>query len=193
MPDTYLPTSPQSRFQLLKFFSHLLLATTISILLLSACSQNTRDAETVGNSLPASEFEIELFGNENHQSGEILRLADLKGKAVIINFWYPSCPPCREEIPYFESAYQQYKNLGVEFIGVQNLGLDTIQDGQLFIDEYAVTYAVGADATGEIVVDYKIIGFPSTVFLDRNHHIVRHWTGGLDLEKLVSLVQTTLE
>lgn len=174
-------------------FPLLLLVTTVFILLFAGCSLKTGDVRTVKNAPLASEFEIELFGNQNHEPGEVLRLADLKGQAVVINFWYPSCPPCREEIPYFESAYQQYKNSGVEFIGVQSLGLDTIQEGQEFINDYGVTYAVGADATGEIVTDYRIIGFPSTVFLDKNHHVVRHWTGGLDLEKLVSLVQATLK
>ena len=120
----------------------------------------------------APDFEIELFENANHERGEVLRLSDLTGKPVVLNFWYPSCPPCRAEMPDLEQAFQDHRDEGVEFIGVEELILDTVEDGQDFVTEIGVTYALGADVEGDLIKEYGITGFPTTVFIDRDQQIV---------------------
>ena len=67
-----------------------------------------------------------------------------------------------------------------------------MSDGQSFIDEFGITYAVGTDQDG-IIVDYKVLGFPSTVFLDKQHRVVRTWTGALNAEKLEEFIQELLQ
>ncbi|MBM3945576.1 MAG: TlpA family protein disulfide reductase, partial [SAR202 cluster bacterium] len=171
--DTHHFTTGQHRMRILPALTVLAI---ISLVLLAACGGDAAAATgTEGETKPAPAFELALFGNENHTAGEALTLAHLDGRAVVINFWYPSCPPCREEMPDFEAAFRKYKDRGVEFVGVQSLGLNTAKEGQEFVDEYGITYAVGPDATGDVLLDYKVIGFPSTIFLDREHNIVRHW------------------
>ena len=140
----------------------------------------------------APDFELVLFETPLHNAGETLRLSDLKGNPVVINFWFPSCPPCRAEMPDLEKVFQDHRNDGVEFVGVQLLGLDSAQDGQDFITEIGVSYAVGADGDSSITREYEIRGFPSTFFLDRDLRIVRQWTGPLNEEKLEELVQEVL-
>lgn len=183
----------------------------IGILLLAACSNGQPGAPpgspppptssllnaaragslAVGN--PAPGFEIEVLGNQNYNKGDTLSLADLEGKAVVVNFWYPSCPPCREEMPYFESAFRENRDRGVEFVGIQLLGLDSLQDGQDFIEEYGISYAIGPDRDGGIVREYKVLGFPTTVFLDSEHKVVRTWTGALSKQQLDELVQQLVQ
>ena len=142
----------------------------------------------------APDFELVLFETENHARGEKFRLAQWEGKPVVVNFWFPSCPPCVAEMPDLEAAFQSHKADGVEFVGVQLLGLDTAEDGQKFVDEMGVTYAVGPDETGDIVVKhFKVTGFPNTVFLDREHRVVRKWSGILDADKIEALVQELLD
>ena len=141
----------------------------------------------------APDFELVLFETENHAAGEVLRLSDLRGRPVVLNFWFPSCPPCRAEMPDLERTFQNHKADGVEFVGPQLLGLDSAQDGQDFVDEIGVTYALGADETGDILKDYKITGFPTTVFIDADQRIVRKWTGVLNEEKLEELIEKLLE
>ena len=68
----------------------------------------------------------------------MLRLSDLVGKPVVLNHWFPSCPPCVAEMPDFEVAYQKYKDQ-VVFIGVQNMGVDTAENGQEFVNDWAST------------------------------------------------------
>ena len=168
-----------------------------AVFLIVACSPEAGEAPT-GSHVEAAasafdaapDFEIELFGNENTAKGEVLRLSQFKGQPVVVNFWYPSCPPCRLEMPHFEAASKQHRE--VQFVGVQLLGLDTAEDGQNFIDENGVTYAVGPDPDGSIVADFKVIGFPTTAFLNREHEIVRTWAGALNEEKLGEIIQQDL-
>ena len=167
----------------------------VSVFLFVACTTGGATAVTDGAEGPADaapDFELVLFENSNHERGEKLRLSQFRGKPVVINFWFPSCPPCRVEMPDFEKAFQKYGGDGVEFIGVQNLGADTIEDGQKFVDEFGINYAVGPDEDNSILLDYKVRGFPTTVFLDKDQRIASTWTGLLDAATLDGLVQEIL-
>ena len=122
----------------------------------------------------------------------MVALSQFLGQPVVINFWFPSCPPCRAEMPDLQKSFSEHRADGVQFIGVQLLGLDTTEDGQEFIDELGVTYAVGPDENGQILRDYEVTVFPTTVFLDRDHRIVTKWGGILTAGKLDELVQEML-
>ena len=150
-------------------------------------------AATVISGDTAPDFGITLFQTALHNAGENLRLSDLKGHPVVVNFWFPSCPPCRAEMPDLEMAFQNHRKDGVEFVAVQLLGLDTAQDGQDFIGEVGVNFAVGADEDDSIFRAYKIRSFPSTVFLDRDLRFVRMWAGPLSEGKLEEFVQELLQ
>jgi thiol-disulfide isomerase/thioredoxin len=167
----------------------------LGVFLFAACMQtNARSDDAV------PDFELALFETENHTRGEILRLSQFQGRPVVVNFWFPSCPPCVAEMPDLEAAFQAHKDDGVEFIGVQFLGIDSIEDGQEFIDVtlpertdgITVTYALGPDE-GDTVIDYKVISFPTTFFLDKDQNVVRKWAGPLNAEKLDELIQDILD
>ena len=159
----------------------------------SPAPQPASEAESDTTLEKAPDFELVLFGNDDHEAGETVRLSELAGKPVVLNFWFPSCPPCVAEMPDFESAYQNFKADGVEFVGVQLVGLDSVEDGQKFVKKLGVNYRLGpdkiGDKMGDIVMDYKISGFPTTVLIDRDGNIHRRWSGALDLEKLEELVR----
>ena len=151
------------------------------LLTLAACSSQSGPVD------PAPDFELTLFGTETRQAGETLRLSDLKGKPVVLNFWFPSCPPCVAEMPEFERVFQNHKSYNLEFVGVQLLGIDTAEDGQNFVNEVGVSYALGPDED-EIITKYKVSGFPMTVFIDRDQNIVRRWQGVLNEEKMEEIL-----
>lgn len=137
---------------------------------------------------PAPDFSLTLYGADARAEGETLQMSNLEGQPVVMNFWFPSCPPCVAEMPDLESVYQKHKADGVEFIGVQLVGLDTVADGKDFIRKMGITYPVGADEDGSIVREYGVTSFPTTVFIDGNQDIVRKWSGVLNEEKLEELV-----
>ncbi len=141
----------------------------------------------------APEFALEVFANENYAMGELVSLSDFEDQMVIVNFWYPSCPPCRLEMPDLEATFKKYKDDGLQLIGVMALVLDSAEEGQEFIDEFGITYAVGPDTVNQILIDYKVSAYPTSVFLDRNHKIVRTWAGVLTAEKLEELIGSLLQ
>ena len=61
---------------------------------------------------PATDFALTTF------AGEKFRLSEQRGNAVVINFWYPSCPPCRDEMPAFQEVWEEYQGRNVRFIGL---------------------------------------------------------------------------
>ena len=109
----------------------------------------------------------------------------------MLNFWYPSCPPCRLEMPHFEAAFQAHKD-EVAFVAIQQLGLDSAEEGQKFVEEFGLTYAVGPDMSGTVIREYDVKTFPTTIFLDADHNIVRKWAGPLNEEKLNELIEEIL-
>ena len=159
----------------------------VVLLLAMACSGGIPAGE------PAPEIDVVLFGNANNTAGEAVKLADFEGTPTVLNFWYPSCGPCRVEMPDFEEASHKYDDDDLKFLAVQVPGFDSADDGQEFVDELGLTFSVGYTESAQIVMDYKVIGFPSTVFLNGNHEIVRTWSGALDAEKLEELVQELLQ
>ena len=134
----------------------------------------------------APEIEMTLF------SGEAFKLSDLRGRPLVVNFWFPSCPPCRAEMPDLEEAWQNHKDDGLLFVGVQLLGVDTVEDGKEFIADMGITYPIGYDEDGRIIIDYEVSGFPSTFFITKEGEVARKWTGALDIERLEEFIQQIL-
>ena len=159
--------------------------------LLAACSGGAASTGGERSADAAPDFELVLFETENHEKGEKIHLSQFEGQPVLLNFWFPSCPPCRAEMPDLEQAFQNHKD-DVVFIGIQNMASDSIAEGQEFVTEVGVTYALGPDEDNSILLDYVFSGFPTTYFLDKDHRIVRKWTGQLNGEKLEEFVQELL-
>ena len=117
---------------------------------------------------------------------------ELAGKPIVINFWFPSCPPCRAELEHFEEVYQEFgepSGSDVQFVGVQQLGLDSIEDGAALFEELGVTFPGLPDNASAIQIAYNVFSYPTTVFLDRNHNEHRVWQGAIDKENLAEIVQ----
>ena len=137
----------------------------------------------------SSKTKVVSMGNAPQISAETLAhgkfdLAEFAGKPVVVNFWFPSCPPCRAEMPDLQEAYTEFKEQGVQFVGVQQLGIDSKEDAITFLEEVGVEYPNIPDENSAIQLEYKILAYPTTVFLDRNHDIVKKWNGLIAKEDL---------
>ena len=127
--------------------------------------RSTRD-ESEG---PAPDFQMSLF------SGQEFALSDLQGSVVVLNFWASWCGPCRQEMPAFESIYQEYKDRDVVFVGVATT--DTEPEARSFAKQVGVSYPLGMDVNDEIGTQYEIRALPTTFFIDREGIVTRKISG----------------
>ena len=114
-----------------------------------------------------------------------------EGKPVLINFWFPSCPPCRAEMPDLQASYEQYGDQ-VAFLGVQQLGVDSAANGEAFVRELGLTYPNLPDVESRIQVDYEVFSYPATIFLDKDHNLARTWTGIIGQEQIAEQLDALL-
>ncbi|HFC12053.1 MAG TPA: TlpA family protein disulfide reductase [Anaerolineae bacterium] len=95
--------------------------------------------------------------------GDEMRLSDLRGKPVILNFWATWCGPCRAEMPAFARLATDLPN-DISVIGVnQGESAEIIRD---FADELAVTYPLLVDLDQSVNRQYGVRGLPTTLFID---------------------------
>lgn len=103
------------------------------------------------------------------RTGEEVSLSQFKGQPVLINFWATWCGPCRLEMPHLQEAYEEHKDKGFTVIAIDA----KIDDGReavlAFVDELNLTFPVVKDATGDVETNkYNVVGYPTSVFIDRN-------------------------
>ena len=96
--------------------------------------------------------------------GNPIRLADLRGKVVWLNFWASWCPPCQSETPLLRSMDERYRDRGLALVGVQVQ--QTVDDGKRYAATYSLKYRIGADVTGEIFHEYRVFALPTQFFVD---------------------------
>jgi cytochrome c biogenesis protein CcmG/thiol:disulfide interchange protein DsbE len=108
----------------------------------------------------APDFTLYTFDDEE------IRLSELQGQVVVINFWASWCPPCRDEAPYLESTWRRYKDQGVVFLGIDYV--DTDAEALAYLAEFDITYPNGPDIGTRIAQAYRIQGVPETFFVGRD-------------------------
>lgn len=172
-----------------RFFLGALLALSLVAVACSSTLESDTPETLEPGSRPAgatANFELETFEHGT------FNLNDSLGKPVVINFWFPSCPPCAAEMPDLQQAHAEYGDQ-VQFVGIQQLGLDTADEGQEFLNEIGVTFPNIPDKTGEVWVGYNIVSFPTTLFLDKEHKIQRTWSGLITEDNLEDQIEQLLE
>ena len=99
-------------------------------------------------------------------TGDNLRLSELRGQVVMINFWASWCGPCRQEMPHLEDLYQRYEPLGFTLLGV-NVEKNRKKADQM-LNDMPVSFPILFDSRNEVSKLYGVIAMPSTVLIDRD-------------------------
>lgn len=129
----------------------------------------------------------------NTPDGRPVRLSDLRGQVVLVNFWATWCGPCRQEVPELVRAYVEQKDKGLTVVAVDLQEAD----GQVrdFAEEFGMTFPVVVDRTGEVAGAYRVngAGLPTTIFVDRDGVIRTIKLGGMSAEYLRGQLATLLK
>jgi cytochrome c-type biogenesis protein len=124
--------------------------------------------------------------------GASLHLREFEGKVVVVNFWASWCLPCRLEIPHFNRVYQQYREQGVEFVGI-SVDAGGWPDVQEFTGEVPIEYLVALDQNQTAADAFGgLPGLPVTIFIDRQGRIAHKVIGITDIDVLRGNIEALL-
>jgi peroxiredoxin len=130
---------------------------------------------------PAPGFTLTLL------DGGTLRLADLRGSAVALNFWAAWCAPCKSELPRFQAiaadASRSGESIAIVGVGIKN---DYDANARALVADLGLTFPIGRDTAGDdpikgpIETAYGIANYPTTVFIRPDGAIAAIHIGELD-------------
>ena len=145
---------------------------------------------------PAPDFNIVVSQGQDILGGDMVAMASLFGdKPVILNFWAAECPPCRAELPEFQEFQDEYEGrilvLGVD-LG-QFTGQGTPEQGRELLAELGVHIPAGYTEDAQILPKYRVLGLPTTVFINTDGSIHDTWTGALNKRTLIEKAEEMLD
>jgi len=112
---------------------------------------------------PAPDFTLKS------STGENVKLSELRGNVVMINFWASWCGPCRQEMPLLDEFYKKYQKLGFVLLGV-NVEEDSSKAAG-YLSEVPVSFPILFDNTNSVSKMYDVDAMPSTVLVDREGNL----------------------
>ncbi|GAB4452937.1 MAG: hypothetical protein OHK0041_16520 [Anaerolineales bacterium] len=137
------------------------------LLIIVALGLNRAQQGTIQPGQVVDDFTLPLFSGYEYQGASEVKLSDLRGKVVVINFWASWCKPCEQEAAELQRAWEQYEPSGeVIFLGVDYV--DTEPEARVYLKKFGITFPNGPDLATRISQYFRIKGVPETYFIDRN-------------------------
>jgi cytochrome c biogenesis protein CcmG/thiol:disulfide interchange protein DsbE len=118
------------------------------------------------------------------------RIADYRGKWVLVNFWASWCEPCRAEAPLLEDFHRRNRDRRFLVLGIDSQ--DLTGDARRFVRQYNLSYPQLHDGDGSLSHDYKMTGFPESFLVDPRGNLALQRRGPLDDAYLRRLVEPLL-
>jgi len=122
----------------------------------------------------APDFDVPLDDGTSYRlhdlDGNPVRLEDLRGKAVWLNFFATWCPPCQGETPILRDLAERYEDQGLEVVGV-SVQETTADDVHAYAERYQLPYTIGFDGSGHVFHQYRVYALPTQFFIDPDGRI----------------------
>ena len=147
----------------MKIFYRITVIFCCMVVFLACDTKNTQNITDL-NSKPAHDFNLKVLGKEGK-----IKLSDYKGQPVILNFWASWCAPCREEMPFLQKTWDQYKDQGLNLIGINVI--DDTESAIEFLNSFNINYINVEDKSGRTSNKYGVIALPATFFIDKHGNI----------------------
>ena len=144
-------------------------------------SNNTAptNTEVAAGNYPAAP-EAVLQTENKDLDGNPLKIADYKGKVVLVNLWATWCGPCRGEMPHFIEMQDKYRDKGFEVLGL-DVDEESVEEINTFAKEMKLNYKLGyADQklVSAFIKITKLQGIPQTLLINRDGQLIGVFSGG---------------
>jgi peroxiredoxin len=123
--------------------------------------------------------------------GSSIRLSDLRGSPVFINFWNIACQYCRYEMPNIQRMHATYSDKGLVVLGVNEE--DAAEDVLVYMDRMKLNYRMVLDRDSRVGHSYLVQGLPYSCFIDSDGIIQSIYIGELSRVKMEQLIQKIVE
>lgn len=123
-------------------------------------------------------------------TGNTIKLSDLRGQIVVLNFWATWCAPCKVEMPEFEKAYQENGDNNFTVLAVNNS--ESLDKVTTFREQMKLNFPMVMDEKGEIQRQYGVVSYPSTYILNGEGVIIAKQFGPMTGEQIDMLVKKAL-
>jgi cytochrome c biogenesis protein CcmG/thiol:disulfide interchange protein DsbE len=107
-----------------------------------------------------------------------LKLADLKGHPVVVNFWASWCTTCKAEADTLVAAEKKWRDKGVIFLGIDSVDKDDA--ARAYEEQYGVEYESVVDPEGKTAAEWYVTAYPESFFIDADGRIVSAVRNGVD-------------
>jgi thiol-disulfide isomerase/thioredoxin len=104
--------------------------------------------------------------------GQPIRLADLRGKVVWVNFWATWCPPCQSETPVLRDLADRYRDRGLVVVGIA-VQETTVDDVRAYAARYELRYPIAFDASADAFGTYRVFALPTQFIIGTDGRIVQ--------------------
>ena len=159
-PDTPVAPARQPPRGLILVLLAAAVVTTLAVIAIVAATRAPTDGGSIAKGEPAPEISGTTL------NGEAFSLEDLRGRPVVVNFWGPSCVPCRTEFPLLKAKLEEHASDGLVVVGVR-MG-DTPQTARDFIAQQGATWDTVDDPDSAIKSAYRVVARPQSYFIDRD-------------------------
>lgn len=125
--------------------------------------------------------------------GDSVRLSDLKGKKVMLNFWASWCGPCKAEMPHMQAYYEKHQAdndfeiIAVNLTTAERNGHEGIVS---FVEDYGLTFPIPLDEDGAVGDNYSVISIPTTYMLGTDGRIAQKIIGPMDETMMADLINS---
>jgi cytochrome c biogenesis protein CcmG, thiol:disulfide interchange protein DsbE len=132
----------------------------------------------------APDFTLPLAHGEGAEGGDRLRLSDLRGSIVVLDFWASWCPPCRESIPHLNRVASELAGSNVHVLGINAEGHGA-QRTAMVARRWGIGYRVLQDESAAVQRAYGVDALPSVFVVDREGIVRRSYAGSPTAEQLI--------